>query len=447
MRTVVDQIIHARWIAPVVPAGIVLENHAIVLQEGCILAVLPSDEAEANFESATRTNLPDHLITPGLINLHTHAAMTLLRGVGDDLPLDRWLQTRIWPLEKALMSADFVRDGTRLACLEMLRSGITCFNDMYFFPNAAAEAILETGIRAVLGIPVIDFPTAWASDADDYLSKGLAVRDAMRDEALLSFTLAPHAPYTVSDETFRRIGVLSEQLTLPVHVHLHETHNEISEEVRRHGCRPIERLRRLGLIGPQLIAVHAVHLEPTEIELLALCGTTIAHCPASNLKLASGIAPIADCLKAGVRIGIGTDGAASNNRLDMLEEMRLAALLAKGTSGTADAFGAHAVLRAATLDAAQALNLDQRIGSIEAGKQADLAAFDLSAPAIQPCYEPVAQLLYAADRNAVSDVWVNGSHVVRTQQFARPANSSAESTIPATISLWKSRVITSLYQE
>jgi len=444
MTTPVDQIIHARWIAPVAPTDVVLEDHALVLRDGLIIALLPGAEATARYPAAIRTELPHHLLTPGLINLHTHAAMTLLRGAGDDLPLETWLHRRIWPLEKALMSADFVRDGTRLACLEMLRGGVTCFNDMYFFPEAAAQAALETGMRAALGITVIDFPTVYASDADDYLAKGLAARDALREEPLISFTLAPHAVYTVKDATFTQIGILAEQINLPVHVHLHETRTEISEELARSGMRPLERLRSLGLVGPNLIAVHAVHLEAHEIALLATCGATLAHCPSANLKLASGIAPIAECLRAGLRVGIGTDSAASNNRLDVLGEMRLAALLAKGTSGRADVFGAHQVLRAATLDAATALGLEARIGSLEAGKAADLAAFDLGQFENQPCHDPVIQLIYSADRSNVSDVWVAGKHVVRKRQPPSAAQLDLEQRARHSLAVWQERIRSTL---
>jgi 5-methylthioadenosine/S-adenosylhomocysteine deaminase len=351
-----------------------------------------------------------------------------------------WLQTRIWPLEKALMAYDFVLAGTRLACLEMLRGGVTCFNDMYFFPDAAAEAALETGIRAALGITVIDFPTPWANDADDYLNKGLAVRDALRDEPLLSFCLAPHAPYTVNDAAFERLATLSEQLALPLHVHLHETSAEIEEEQARTGARPIARLERLGLIGPQLIAVHCVHLSAAEIALFAQRGVTVAHCPASNLKLASGIAPVAALLAAGVRIGIGTDGAASNNRLDISSEMRLAALLAKGSSGRAEVFSAHEVLRAATLNGATALGLERRIGSIEVGKEGDLAAFDLSAPELEPCFDAAAHLVFTAGREHVSDVWVRGERVVEKRQFVREAARQAASEGASAVALWQNRV-------
>jgi 5-methylthioadenosine/S-adenosylhomocysteine deaminase len=334
---VVDLLIEARWIVPVDPAGVVLENHAVVVDKGRILAVLSQDEAASRFSARNHKRLEQHVLIPGLVNLHTHAAMSLLRGLADDLPLMEWLQHHIWPAEAQHVSEQFVYDGTLLACAEMLRGGITCFNDMYFFPGAAADAALASGMRAAIGLITVDFPSSYATDADDYLAKGLAIRDQRLDEPLLSFCLAPHAPYTVSDAGFAKVLTLAEQIELPIHLHLHETVQEIEESVQRFGMRPIERIRRLGLLSPALIAVHAVHLDAHEIELLAEHGCSLAHCPSSNLKLASGIAPIRELVAKGINIGLGTDGAASNNRLDLFQEMRLAALLAKEQSGRADA--------------------------------------------------------------------------------------------------------------
>jgi len=436
----IDELIEPRWIVPVEPARTTLENHAIALHEGRIIAILPQEQARSTFQAARVTPLHDHLVTPGLINLHTHAAMTLLRGAGDDLPLEQWLRSRIWPVERALMSHEFVLAGTRLACLEMLRGGVTCFCDMYFFPDAAAQAVLECGMRACLGVPVIDFPTAWASDPDDYLNKGLAVRDAMRDEPMLSFCLAPHAPYTVPDAAFARIVTLSEQLGIGISVHLHETEAEIRDELARSGTRPIARLDRLGLIGPQLTSIHSVHMTPNEIALFAQRGVTVAHCPSSNLKLASGIAPVAQLLDANVRIGLGTDGAASNNRLDVLSEMRLASLLAKGTSGRADIFDVHQVLHAATLAAATALGLEEKIGSIVVGKDADLVAFDLGGLDAQPNFDPVAHLIFVAGREYASHVWVHGECVVQKRQFVKEGTLRAAAEGASAVSLWQNRV-------
>jgi len=408
MTSPIDLLIEARWIIPVEPANAVLENHAIAIDKGRIVAILQQSDASTRFSAREVKRLPHHVLIPGLVNLHTHAAMTLLRGLGDDLPLMDWLQNHIWPAEAKHVSAQFVHDGTLLACAEMLRGGTTCFNDMYFYPKAAAKASLSCGIRAVIGLITLDFPTPYAADADDYLAKGLAARDELRDEPLLSFCLAPHAPYTVNDRNFSQVLTLAEQCDLPIHLHLHETKQEIEDSQQRFGMRPIERLRRLGLLSPGLIGAHGVHLNAEEIALLAQQGCSIAHCPSSNLKLASGIAPLTALAEQGVNIGLGTDGAASNNRLDMFQEMRLAALLAKGSSGQAEAIGAHQALRMATLGGAQALGLDGQIGSIAVGKSADLCAIDVNDVGLAPCYNPASLLVYAAGREHVSDVWIAG---------------------------------------
>ena len=400
-----------RWIVPVEsPPGLpeVLHGYALVVEHGAIRELLPVADARARYSALAWTELPRHALIPGLINLHCHAAMSLMRGFADDLPLMRWLGERIWPAEKAHLAAGFVRDGSLLAAAEMLAGGVTTVNDMYFHPLAAGEAYLAAGLRAVLGMTVIDFPTSYAVDADDYLAKGLAARDALKGEPLLGFSFAPHAPYTISDATFGRIATLAEQLGLPIHTHIHETAQEIADSVKQFGVRPLERLARLGLLGPNFIGVHAVHLSEAEIAALARAGCHVAHCPASNLKLASGIAPVAELLAAGVNLGFGSDGAASNNRLDLFAEMRLAALLAKGASGDAGVLPARRALAAATLDAARALDLDSRIGSLRPGKRADLVAVDLGGAGTQPVFDPLSHLVYVCGREHVSHVWVDG---------------------------------------
>jgi len=407
MKAPADLLLLPQWVVPVEPAG-TLADHAVVVQDGRILDVLPADAAQARYDAAQTLALPGHALIPGLVNLHGHAAMSLFRGMADDLPLMDWLNQRIWPAEKQHVSEAFVRDGTLLAAAEMLSGGITTCNDMYFFPQAAGEAFLQAGMRAALGMIVLEFPSAYASDADDYLAKGLALRDELKDEALLSFTFAPHAPYTIADATFGRIGTLAEQLGLPVHIHIHETADEIEHSLTQYGTRPLERLARLGLLGPNFIGVHAVHVNGAEIELLAEHGCHVAHCSSSNLKLASGLAPVVELMQAGVNVGLGTDGAASNNRLDLISEMRMTALLAKGVSGDAAALPAAAALKMATLDAARALNLDDRIGSIAAGKRADLVAVDLRGLVCQPMFDPVSHLVYVAGREHVTHVWVDG---------------------------------------
>ena len=436
MTETIDLLIEPHWLIPVEPHGVTLEDHAVAVTAGTIVAVLPSAEARRRFRPARHVELPRHVLIPGLVNLHTHAAMTLLRGLADDLPLMDWLKAHIWPAEAQHVSAPFVRDGTLLACAEMLRGGITCFSDMYYFPEAAAEAARALGMRAVLGMVVIEFPTAYASDAGDYLSRGLALRDRLRDEPLLSFTIAPHAPYTVADKTFERIATLSAQLDLPVHVHIHETLAEVEESLARHGVRPLERLRRLGLLGPGLIGVHAVHLDAGEIALLAEHGCSVAHCPTSNMKLASGIAPVAALRAGGVRVGLGSDGAASNNRLDLFQEMRQAALLAKVSNGDAAILDAHALLRMATLDGAAALALDHRIGSITPGKAADLCAVRLDDLETLPCYNPASHLAYAAGREHVSHVWVDGT--LRVENGGFPGYDTAR--LIDAVGLWQNRL-------
>ena len=415
MTIAVDTLIDARSIVPVVPTYATLHDHSIAVTAGRIVALLPTSEANAHYTPRHRIRLAHHAVIPGLVNTHTHAAMALMRGLADDLPLMSWLNDHVWPTEAAHVSPTFVYDGTLLACAEMLRGGITCFNDMYFFPEAAARAILQAQMRAVLGMIVIEFPSAYAGDADAYLHRGLETRDTFRAEALLKFCLAPHAPYTVSDKSLAKVLTYSEQLNVPIHIHVHETEDEINNSQTQHGVRPIERLSRLGLLGPNLIAVHAVHLAPTEIALLAQQGCHVAHCPASNLKLASGIAPIAALLQAGVNVALGTDGAASNNRLDMFAEMRLAALLAKGATGQADVAPAHQTLAMATLHGARALGLDDEIGSLEVGKAADMVAVDLSSVETLPCYDVASHLVYTAGREHVSHVWIAGKMLLENR--------------------------------
>ncbi len=402
-----DTVIHARHVIPVRPAG-VLEHHAVAVRAGRIVALLPAADARVRYPDAQHVELNGHALIPGLVNLHTHAAMSLMRGLADDLPLMEWLTRHIWPAEAQHVSSAFVADGTLLACAEMIRGGVTCFNDMYFFPEEAGRAALAAGMRAALGIICIELPTVYASDPQDYLHKGFAMRDALKHESLLSFCMAPHAPYTVSDASFERIVTYAEELQLPIHVHLHETRDEINESQAKFGVRPLARMQRLGVVGPGLLAVHAVHLDPAEIELLRAAGSHVAHCPSSNLKLASGVAPLTALRAAGVNVGLGTDGAASNNRLDLFEEMRTAALVAKGMSGNPTVIPAEDVLAMATLGGARALGLDAHIGSIEPGKWADLTAVNLAALELSPCYHPVSHLVYAAGRRDVSHVWVAG---------------------------------------
>jgi len=404
----VDLMIEARWVVPVEPHAVVLEDHAVVVQNDCIIALLPIVEARAAYAPLERVELREHALIPGLINSHTHNPMTLLRGLADDLPLMVWLQQHIWPAEAKVIGPEFVRDGVELAVAEMLRGGTTCANENYFFPDVIGATYRKLGFRAVVGLPVIEFPTAWAKTQDEYFERAGEVHDSFRGDPLVSTAFAPHAPYTVSDDSFERIRVLSDQLDIPVHLHMHETAHEVTEEKNKSGLRPFQRLQKLGLINDRLIAVHMTQLTDGEIAACAEAGVSVVHCPESNLKLASGFCPAEKLRQAGVNVALGTDGCASNNDLDMFGEMRTAALLAKAVAGDAAAFDAAYALRTATLNGAKALGLEAKIGSIEVGKQADLAAVRLSDLETQPLFHVISQLIYAAGRHQVSDVWIAG---------------------------------------
>lgn len=413
---VVDILINARWIIPVEPAGVVHKDYAMAVQHGRILALLPQDEAVARYEPRSRVDLPSHALLPGLVNAHTHAAMTLFRGLADDLPLMEWLNKYIWPAERAWVGADFVRDGTELAVAEMLRSGTTCFNDMYFFPDVTAQVAAEVGIRAVVGLIIIDFPTVWAADSQEYLHKGLQVHDELASSPLITTAFAPHAPYTVSDSAFEHVAVLAEELDIPIHMHVHETEAEIRESLAQHGVRPVGRLQRLGLISPRLLAVHMTQVLPAELELFAQASAHVVHTPESNLKLASGFCPVQRFTDAGVNVALGTDGAASNNDLNMLGEMRTVALVAKAVAQDAAAIPAAHALRMATLHGARALGLEEEIGSLLPGKAADAVAVDLGGLQCLPVYQPTSQLVYTGGHERVSDVWVAGRHLLKRCQ-------------------------------
>jgi len=400
--------IEARWIAPVTEHARLIERASVIVSDSNIVDVLPTELARQKYVALHTVSLDEHILIPGFVNAHSHAAMSLMRGLADDLPLMPWLQEHIWPVEQQFVSERFVRDGTLLACAEMLRGGTTCFNDMYFFPQGAAEAVLQAGMRANLGLVVLDFPSAYANDADDYLLKGFDARDGWRGNALLTSSLAPHAPYTISNQTFEKVITYAEQLGLGIHTHLHETQGEIEQSIEQFGIRPLQRMADLGLLGPNLVAAHCVHLTEDELQLMHEHGAHVAHCPSSNLKLASGIAPITAMLKQGINVALGTDGAASNNRLDMFWEMRLAALLAKGQCADASAVPAEQALAMATINGARALGLDDKIGSIAIGKLADLCAVKISDPETLPCFDPISHLVYAAGREHVSHVWVHG---------------------------------------
>ncbi|QCU72596.1 TRZ/ATZ family hydrolase [Luteimonas yindakuii] len=413
----VDLLIEAGWVVPVEPHGVVLEDHAVAVRDGAIVALLPIAEARARFEAAATVSRPDAALMPGLVNAHTHNPMTLLRGVADDLPLKTWLQDHIWPIEAAVIGPEFVADGVTLAIAEMLRGGTTCVNENYFFPDVQAAVYKQHGFRARVGLPVIDFPTAWAKSDDEYFARAGEVHDQWRDDPLVSTAFAPHAPYTVSDANFERVRMLSDQLDVPVHLHLHETAQEVQQSLDEHGQRPIARLDRLGLFNDRLIAVHMTQLTEAEIHLCRERGVSVVHCPESNLKLASGFCPACALERAGVNLAIGTDGCASNNDLDMFGETRTAAILAKAVAQDASALDAATALRAATLGGARAIGLDHLVGSIEPGKQADLVCVDLSALETQPLHHVHSQLVYATGRHQVSDVWIAGRARLRSREL------------------------------
>jgi len=402
---------------PVTDNDPLLENHSIAIDDGRVLAILPTTEVSQAFSASIESHYDQHLLMPGLINAHTHSPMSLFRGMADDLPLDEWLNNHIWPAEARWMSDEFVSDGSQLAIAEMLRSGTTCFNDMYFFPEISARLARDIGIRACIGLIAVDFPSAWASNANEYIDRGLELRDKFRSDSLIHTPFAPHAPFTLSDEALNRIRVLSDEMDLPVHIHLHETAFEIEQSIARYGKRPLARLNELGLVSPNLMAVHFTQANDEEIALLAESGSHIVHCPESNLKLASGFCPVKKLMDAGINVALGTDSTASNNDLNMLGEMHTASLLAKGVSQDAGALNAMQTVRMATLNGARALGLDHLTGSLDTGKYADIIALDFSALELNPVYDPVANLVYSNSREQVSDVWVAGRHLLKDRQL------------------------------
>jgi 5-methylthioadenosine/S-adenosylhomocysteine deaminase len=409
----VAALLHARWVIPVEPEGVVLEQHSIAIDAGRIVELLPTDQARKKYRAATEHTFDQHAVIPGLINAHTHASMSLMRGIADDLHLMDWLQNHIWPAEAKHVSGRFVYEGTQLAMAEMLRGGTTCFNDMYFFPDEAARAVADAGMRASVSLIMIDFPSAWATGADEYLHKGLAVHDQYREHPLITTVFGPHAPYTVSNEPLEKMRTYAEELDLQIHMHVHETAFEVDDCVNRLGHRPLARLQQLGLVTPRLLAVHMTQLNDAEIVMLGASGAHVVHCPESNLKLASGFCKVHKLCCAGVNVALGTDGAASNNDLDMFSEMRTAALLAKTVANDASAIPAALALRMATLNGAKALGIDSVTGSLVAGKAADVTVVNLGDLETQPVYHPISQLVYATGRDKVTDVWVAGKHLLK----------------------------------
>lgn len=415
----IDTLICPRWTIAVEPDSQVREDVVVAIDKGRILALLSRAEAAERFEPDALHERPNHVLLPGLINAHTHAAMSMMRGYADDISLKRWLEERIWPAEMRLVNPDFVADGTRLAVTEMLRGGTTCFGDMYFFPNRVADIAAETGIRAAVGMIVVECPTPWAAKPDEYLSKGLSVHDSYRTHPLVTTFFAPHAPYSVSDDTLRRVRHLADELEVPIQMHIHETAQEVKDAVAESGKRPLQRLEELGLLTPALMAVHATQLNALEIQNLACTGVSVVHCPRSNLKLASGACPVAELTEAGVNVALGTDGAASNNRLDLWAEMEMSALLGKHVAANAEAIPASLALEMATINGARALGLADETGSLVPGKAADMICVELTAPAVRPVLDPLSQLVYCAGREHVTDAWVAGEHLLAEGRHTR----------------------------
>ena len=413
-----DLLLLPSWLVPVEPAGVVLKNHVLGVRNGRIVLIAPREEATKYVAKETR-DLTGMLLAPGLVNAHGHAAMTLFRGLADDLPMMTWLREHIWPAESKWVDEAFVRAGSELAIAEQLQSGITCFSDMYFFPEVVSQLVHDNGIRAQITIPVLDFPIPGARDANEALRKGVALFDDLKHHPRISIAFGPHAPYSVADDKLESIRTLVAEMDIGIHMHVHETAHEVEEALSKYGERPLARLARLQLLGPRFQAVHMTQINDDDITLLVEHNCNVIHCPESNLKLASGFCPVERLWEAGINVAIGTDGAASNNDLDLLGETRTAALLAKAVAGSATALSAHRALRMATLNGARALGLDEHIGSLEIGKLADMVAFDLSRLAQQPIYDPVSQLIYSSGRDCVRHVWVGGKQLLDNRQLTR----------------------------
>ena len=435
-RQAVDLLLFARWIIPIVPANTVLEDCGVAVHGDRIIAICPRAEALQRFDASHTLELSQHALMPGLINVHGHAAMSLLKGMANDKPLQEWLQQDIWPAEQQWVCAEFVRDGAELAIAEMLLSGTTCFSDMYFFPESVAEAARMAGIRTQLAFPILDFPTVWGTGPDHYISMGTALFDEYKNNSLIQIAFGPHAPYTVSDKLLERVAMLSEELQATVQMHLHETALEVERATRETGQRPIRQLRDLGLLNPRMQCVHACHLTDEDIEDLALTSSHVIHCPRSNLKLASGMCPVTELDKKGINVALGTDGAASNNDLDLFGEMRTAALLGKGLAGDATALPAFEALEMATINGARALGQGDRLGSLEAGKLADLIAVKLDDLRLQPIYNPMSQLVYNQVSDHVSHVWVGGKLLLKERQLQTLAPDSIRQRVQS----WSNKI-------
>lgn len=408
--------LHADAIIPVSGPEDIVVGKSLIVRHGVIDDIVPTAEAQ-QIADVEQIDLPGHTLMPGLVNAHGHAAMTLLRGYADDMPLDRWLNEKIWPLEGKWVAPDFVRDGTEIAAAEMILSGITTTSDMYFFPDVGAQALRSAGMRTQIVFPIMNIPTAWASDSREYLDKGLALRDHFRNDDLVDVGLGPHSTYTVDEALLSTTAMFANELDAAVQIHLHETAAEVLAHVDATGERPIDTLARIGLLGPRTQCVHMTDLGQQDIDTLLQHGAHVVHCPRSNMKLASGACPVAKLKASGVNVAIGTDGAASNNRLNGFAEMQAASLLAKLQSGDPTALSAIESIKAATLDGARALGLDEVTGSLEAGKSADIIALDTMRLSMGPSHSLASDIVYASSGTEVTWSWIAGKNVLKNRQL------------------------------
>jgi 5-methylthioadenosine/S-adenosylhomocysteine deaminase len=411
----VDTLITARWVIPIEPIGRVLEHHAVAIRAGRIVEVGPAVDMRARYRPELELERPEHVLLPGFVNAHTHAAASLLRGAAESGSFERWQEEQLRPLERRWIDAEYVRDGAALAIADMLTSGTTCFAGRDLFPEIVAQTASELQMRACVGLPVVEQLTVWAESAGECLEKGLRLHDEYRDDPLITTCLAPYSAETLSDETLARVRRAADELELPMAMHVNQTAAAAVAGAER----TIARLERLGLLSPLLSAVHMVHVDETDLEAGARAGISVVHCPQANLKLGTGISPVALFKTHDINVALGTDGAACNNDLSMLDEIRTAALLARGIHAAHVGIDAHEWLRAATLNGARALGLGDEIGSLTAGKWADLCCIDLARAHTQPVYDPAAQLVFAASRDQVSDVWVAGRALVSDGRLTR----------------------------
>lgn len=413
----VDHIVHAQWIITCEEKNQILNQHALVIHEGIIQAILPSKDVKNHYQATVTHDYSSHAIIPGLINSHTHLGMSYLRGIADDLALMNWLNHYIWPAEKKFVSASFVYDGTSLGIAELIRSGTTCFNEMYFFMNDTARATEKAGIRGLIGMTVINFPTNWAKNFDEEIHKGIEFLETFKNHPLIGMTVAPHAIYTVPEEPLLRIKEIAEDYHLKINMHVNETADEIKQSLAKTGLTPLKRLERVGLISERLIAIHMTQVDEEDFEILKNGKPNIVHCPLSNMKLASGTCPVSKLQALGLNVALGTDSSASNNDLNMISEMRFAAMLAKHMDQDPESLSAEKILKMATINGAKALGIDHITGSLKQGKSADFAAINLDELESLPLYHPLSQIIYAVSRYQVEHVWVAGKQLMKNREL------------------------------